>query len=50
MPQCQKEKQISFRKADVAFNSLTARARGYSIYFTQNMNAMGNILGNQSFG
>ena len=49
MPQHQKQKQLSFGKADVAFNSLTAGVRRYITYFPRNMNAIEDILGKSKF-
>lgn len=45
MPQLREQKQLSFGKADVAFNSLTSGVKWYIIYFPKNMNAIEDILG-----
>lgn len=49
MPQHQKQKQLSFGKADTAFNTPTAGVRGYIIYFPKNMNAIQDFLGTSEF-
>lgn len=49
VPQQHKQKQLSFGKADVAFNSLTGRVRWYIFYFPQYMNAIEDILGTPKF-